>query len=225
MHDFQPHRVIFLGDVIDADPISHFAKTSPQDQSSLQRELDTWKCIAKYFLEALPSGCRVQLIPGNHERRILVWQYGVANQALRDLEIPRLLKLSDLGIQYIDQEFLEFCQGTVIVKHGAKCSSFAGGAARFEMRDEGVSGVSGHDHTAIKYVESRGKKMRFWISAGHLQQNPPPWKNRPMNWQQGMALGEFRRGGTSCWCDVVTMEDDNGGKTAYWGGRRFHVGG
>lgn len=183
----QPN-IIILHELHDFYSLSKFDK-NPDRINSLQYELDE----VTHILEDLRHRCsnsRIILLKSNHLDRLkrYLWTQAPALNSLRALEIPALLGLGRLDIEYMEY----FIYGGYIFKHGDLVSRDAGMTARREMQIEGMSGISGHTHRLASMYHRDRSGTRCWIESGCLcDLNPEYMEGRLANWQHGLSIVSF----------------------------------
>ncbi len=193
---FKPDRVFLLGDFLDFYQLSRFDR-DPERVGHLQADLD---CAHQLLKEVRKSAkdAPIQYLQGNHEDRLrrFLWTKAAELSGLRDLDIRRLLRLSDLGIRYVEEPFIRY--RSCVVKHGDIVRLRSGYTATGELDRTGLSGVSGHTHR-LGHIYRRNAAGAFtWLEAGCLcQLDPQHWARRPAvtDWMHGLAYGEFRKEG------------------------------
>jgi hypothetical protein len=186
----RPHRLIYLGDVINFDAISTHAKHEPD--VSIKAELDSLQAVFKQFDKAAP--CRKQLIYGNHERR---WPKKLFSQ------IPELAELPPFSIREVLQlkrwniegpfERIELAGGKFLALHGDPyCGSAPGAVARKWIDREGRSGINGHIHRSCCVGKTLHDDTLRWYEGGSLCLNPQRWnRSQRQDWQQAIYWGLF----------------------------------
>ena len=107
---------------------------------------------------------------------------------LRALEVPALMRLEELGIDYLTHHMYK----GFLFKHGDFTNKYH---ANKELEIEGVSGMSGHNHRNQTMSKSDRRDERTWYSIGHLSDVSKQgyMANRVANWQQGIAIIHFKK--------------------------------
>lgn len=185
--DFKPTRIIYLGDTLDCGWASERFR---QDQTSiagqLERELAAWERVQSYF-----DAPRIDLLPGNHERRIrdFIWR-NPALAGFRPLDTAELFRLKP-NTKVANNGCIWLAQGKFLVTHGKVVRRWSCQSAKAELEAWGVSGASGHTHRLGTYYQRDALGLRSWTECGHLAKNPPRYAapNEPgaANWQQGVV--------------------------------------
>ncbi len=183
--DYKPDRVIFLGDFVDSAWAGTFKKDSERLVGQLERELTAWEGIRKLF-----PAKKVQVIPGNHERRIWDWKWDNPGLAKwKPLEPPALFRLGDA--EWVEEGYIRLAKGKFTVTHGRYARAAPCSSARAEMNFWGTSGASAHNHRMEKYYKRDNARLMMWASSGHLSNNPPHYVdlNHPgaTDWVQGVV--------------------------------------
>ena len=186
---FRPDRVVFLGDCVDAGwATDKFRVDKTRVVGALEREVSAWERVLAQFHAPL-----IQMLPGNHERRIrdFVWN----NPALagwKSLEPQQLFRLGNRA-KWVEAGYVRLARGRFIVTHGSRVSKWAGMSAKSELQDVwGTSGASGHTHRLGAFYHRLEGGLRVWVEAGSLCRNPPlrydPSVPAPLDWHQGVVV-------------------------------------
>lgn len=146
---FQPNTIVLNGDWSDFYICSAYDKDPERLRNGrMQDELNLVLDLFRQVIAAKPANCRVVFIPGNHEDRLrrYLWRNPTLH-GLKALELPNLLGLAELGIDYEPKE-VKIANGNLIIKHGTKVRPAGGASARAELEAEkfSVSTVTGHTH-------------------------------------------------------------------------------
>lgn len=181
----QPDYVIFGGDMIDFYSISRFDK-DPDRTMNLQQELDVTRELLEQIVAASPDS-KFIYVPGNHEYRLTKYLWTHEEIAsLRALELPNLLGLKELGIEYMD----EWMYKEFLFKHGDYTNKYH---ANKELDVEGISGMSGHNHRNQIMSKTTRQGQLTWYSVGHLADVDQADYIKNPNWQQGIAMIYIRK--------------------------------
>lgn len=155
--DFQPDNILVNGDLLENADISRWEDRP--GEPTVKESIDT----GYYILLALRKTCpdaRIVLIDGNHdEKRINSYVYGNAQkihgvaraeEETPVLSLPYLLRLDELGVEYIgnyplgkikiSEKFIAF--------HGSTVKKGSGSSALANLEKRGTSTASGHTHRA-----------------------------------------------------------------------------
>lgn len=195
----KPDGVDIIGDLIDAYSISRFDK-NPSRKSSLQEEIDQAHDFLKELVHVSPKGCDVRYSEGNHEDRLRKILWGKAKElaTLRNLTIPELMGLRELGIKYHDAEN-PYRIGDLWYVHGDVIRPLAGCSAR-EVSDRiGGSVIMGHSHRMGYCPMTRWSGIQHAYEVGHMTDfRQLDYVHVSAPWQQGWAVVDFGKG----WHDV-----------------------
>lgn len=197
----KPTKVNILGDALDFYQLSTFDKDPKQlENGRLQEDFDQWFRMARDLQRAAPDACKFTFLPGNHEDRLR--RYLNRNPelyGLRALELPSLMRLDELGIEYFESE-VEIIPGLLVGKHGEVVRKDSGYSARGELEREkyAISTITGHTHRlGTHYARTRLRVVKAHENGCLCLLNPEYVKNP--NWQQGLTI------------------------TTHFGGELFHV--
>ena len=195
IREYRPDRVWFLGDILDFYQLSHFEQ-DPRRALDLQDDIDCARSLLARFREAAPDA-RAVLIRGNHEDRLRRFLWTAKNPALsslRGLDVPALLGLDKLGIEYAERGRVRIAD--FVIKHGDIVRPKAGYTAHGELEREGLSGVSGHTHRLGQVCLTTTRGPTGWAEAGCLCDLDPPYlRGATANWQHGLAYAYMERNG------------------------------
>jgi len=206
---WQPEITIYNGDDHDFYKLSRFSQ-NPERTERIQDEIDIWHIeVIAPIQAALPQKRREILLLGNHGRRLLhhLWAnpqlYGI-----RALEIPALLELERLKIEYAETKVLF---GDVLeVSHGTRVRSMAGYSAKAESekRRYGISTITGHVHRAGRFTTRTARGWVYSQEAPCLCRLDPEYADDPdwVDWIQGVTLFEIR--GRNLRIDAVEFYPD-----------------
>lgn len=193
--DFNPTRIIFLGDFLDMKAPARWSKGKPEEYgASLQREINMGFKVLQDLREVY-SG-QIDFIWGNHEDRLGTYLQGSA-PALRDLDalqLDELMHFDKLGITLREQPYT-ITDGWVAV-HGDKLAPHGGLSAMKMVEKFDRSVVQGHSHRMgiVTKTVGYGTHTRSLVAleAGHLSDvlQADYVKYNSANWQMGFALLE-----------------------------------
>jgi predicted phosphodiesterase len=208
--DQKPDRVVFIGDAIDMYSVSRFDR-NPKRANRLQYELDRTIGVLEQFRLAAPKA-KMTYIEGNHEDRMkrYLWKHPELHD-LRCLELSELLDLDRLDIGYVNEWYWK---DTLLVTHGKRVNKYA---ARAELDDHGVSGVSGHTHKVQSHCKTDYKGVKVWHSIGHLCDAAQAEYVSNPDWQQALGILHLARKGKRFYAEVIPIVDH---KFVY-GGRHY----
>lgn len=184
MYEQKPKIVVLGGDLLDFYEVSNFSK-SPDRMQTLQEELDIVRGYLEEIRKKLPKA-RIIYLEGNHEYRLIRYLHNNPElYSLRDLRVPKLLRLKELKIEY-KKEFL-YCN--FLFKHG----EFAVPQTAYkEYTHEGCSGVSGHTHRMQNFLRTDRFGTKGWWVSGHLGDDTKAmFGSAHKDWQHGFIIVNF----------------------------------
>lgn len=189
----RPDLVACHGDLVDAYPISSFAKSLKYH--SLGDEIALAKSHLKRIRKLAPKA-RLMLFEGNHEDRLSRTISSMASkpEALAILGLPSvsealswpsLLNLREMGWEWHDKRYVLFDK--MILKHGTKVSKWSAYTARSEWEKYAKSGISGHTHRRGVFEHRDHNGVHGWWEHGCLCELNPDYVEDP-DWQQGFLV-------------------------------------
>jgi predicted phosphodiesterase len=197
----KPTTINILGDALDFYQLSTFDKDPKQmENGRLQEDLDQWYRMVRDLQRAAPKKCKYKYLPGNHEDRLR--RYLNRNPelyGLRALELPALMRLEELGIEYYEAE-IEVVADLLVIKHGDVVRKDSAFSAKGELEKEkyAISTITGHTHRlGTHYARTRSRVVKAHEN-GCLCLLKPEYVKNP-NWQHGITM------------------------TTHFGGELFHV--
>lgn len=184
LEEFQPKRVVCLGDAGDNSPFKRHRKNERIDCTVSEAVDGTYKALARWR-NAAPDA-QMDIIPGNHDWwlqcRVLeefphLMQLQRPGEDFALLNMRSVLALDQLRITLHDRggeyhDNVIQIADDLVAMHGTKTGKH-GGATKEQSGWEGASIVQGHDHktamTAItKRLPSGGETQRYAFSAGTM---------------------------------------------------------
>lgn len=188
----KPHRLIYLGDMINLDALSTHAKWEPDVDIAI--EIASLQDVFKQFRKAAGKKCRMQAIWGNHSRRLPKYLMARVPElaTLSDFSIEHLLKLEENDIEGLFEK-IELAGRKFVALHGDPyCSVVPGSVARKWLDHEGRSGVCGHVHRLCTISKALYNGSITWTEGGSLCLNPQRWnRSQKQNWSLGFTYGFF----------------------------------
>lgn len=163
LKDHQPHKGILIGDTVDFPDVSRH-RHNPERNATVNECVQSGYNLLRDYVDSSPS-TRWQKLSGNHDERIrnavldqLRELYGVRRAVTPEddnesavLGIEHLLRLDELGIDYVDPQG-EYAQGQIKVtenlaaRHGWLAKKGAGSSALATLEHLGFSVLIGHTH-------------------------------------------------------------------------------
>lgn len=205
--ELQPDGVVQLGDMLDLPEFSHFRKR-PETLGKTQLTLDeTWWWNAR-LRKAAPKAWG-RWLAGNHEDRYkrTLGECVPDLAELHALQLPTLLRLKDLGVEYIDDYPTYWMYRGVEFQHGDKYSKTGGQTAAKYLTDVPHSVVYGHSHKREYACKTYNGRTKFAASPGvmcHIDGRVPA-KSKRVDWQQGLMLVHFDRN-DNAWPELLPIE-------------------
>jgi UDP-2,3-diacylglucosamine pyrophosphatase LpxH len=198
VRDVRPCRLIVMGDLLDFAVVSSFDK-DPRVVDNLQNQIDEGSQLLDDLRADAGRGCRIDLLEGNHEYRLLKFLIRNAPTLLtlrqsgqEILSVPFLLDLKRRGISWVPSHESLDLHG-YLVEHGDCASSYSGYTARRMVDKRRQSVVHGHTHRLGSYWHTGYTSTVHGIELGSLidrNSEAASYTNRP-NWQTGFGVGEY----------------------------------
>lgn len=195
--DTKNDKLIIAGDLLDFYELSSFDK-NPQRRFSIQEEIDqcyeVLKELKKHYKE-------IHFIKGNHCDRLrrFLWK-NPSLASIKVLELPKLLNLDSLGIEYHDYEYVyrkfRFTHGTIVRQE-------CGATAKAELLKYGSSMASGHTHRLGFYLKTDARGTVGAYEGGCMCDLHPEYIQGCPNWQQGFLAFNFDN--DRYYCQVVPI--------------------
>lgn len=186
----KPHTAV-VHEWMDWYSLSKFDR-DPNRKLQLQDDIDQTVEWLKKLRNAIPDS-KIVMLESNHGRRLQKYLWSKAEELcnLRCLELPALLKLKELEIEYMKS----YTFRGVLFKHGNLVRKHSGYTAKGELEKEGVSGCSGHTHRMSQHYKTlRGGKY-VWMETGCLcDPQKAEFIEGTADWQNGMGGFIFNKG-------------------------------
>lgn len=237
LSDIEVDGIIINGDYLNGSAVSKY-KTDPQFNAALNEEVDKGYGILRDLIEAVGPNCTYRkFIDGNHEQRLadiilakVPQLYGLhrGGESLSVLSIPYLLRLEELGFEYVVADNgatyphagLVLPDTDMLVTHGF--NSGRGGTGSYKStKDLGCSFVQGHDHTqAIQSVTIPGAFQhgtRRWAVSGGCMCSQDQGYNNIQNLDQGFVIVRVQDGGGFYYPSLVSYFE----RTLMWEDRIY----
>lgn len=156
LRENQPSQIVILGDLLENADVSRWQDRA--GEATAQESIDAGYMLLRDYIDAAPDAA-VTWIEGNHDQRVETHTNQNArkvagiHRAGEDepvLSIPHLLRLDELGVEYIADYPLGKLRLTdnLAVIHGNIVKKGAGASALANLEKRGYSVVSGHTHRA-----------------------------------------------------------------------------
>lgn len=193
--DLQIDKVLFLGDIVDFEPLSRFVMP-PDRRLQLQEEFDVAKKELGRLRAILPKAT-FEFMEGNHEERLNKFLYQKAPElfGLEKISVRGFLELDALNIHYL-KPGRQKREGRLLLIHGheLKVSSTHYAKSLYLKINENV--MCGHHHVESKYIHTLGGNLKQeggW-TLSCLRSLRPHWS--PFShWTLGFAVVDFSLGG------------------------------
>jgi len=197
--------VVLLGDMIDLAPFGRF-RVSNDLLGTTQRTLDETRWWVERLRLTVGPRTRIVYLEGNHEARFANSLIDCHRElsTLRGLDVPTLLGLRDLGVEYSGPYGKRIEIDGVIYTHGDKYAKWGGATAAKYLQEYPRSVVFGHCHKAelahrrwvdgtINFAMSPGTLARCdGIVPGHTH---PDWMQAVGTVEDGAVAGIIPVGG------------------------------
>lgn len=215
--DFQPDKILQIGDGIDFPTVSQWAKGNALEyEQTLQEHIDGFReDVLVPLREAAPTADLLWL-EGNHDLRVrdFVKKYAAPLGPLRALDMPNLFQLDDIGWNY-QRGPVRIATNTLAIhghESGGYCASASAWDAKFSKRyGSNQSFVFGHTHQPFLITRSYGYDgkvtPRFTMNAGSIMDPVAATyvKDGAVNWT--MSFAWLEDDGKRVWPELVTMVD------------------
>lgn len=171
-----------------------FHDTNPARIYRLQDEIDMWHVDVVAPFTGVSRRARKYYLPGNHEdrQRRYLWRHPELF-GIRALELPNLLELDRLGIEYAEHA-VKF--GTLLeVSHGTRVSKWSGMSAKAEqeLRRYSISTITGHVHRMGRFQTHTDHADRIGQENGCLCSLFPEYMHNA-DWVHGITFFEIKDG-------------------------------
>ena len=186
--------VDIMGDFLDCYSLSRF-DTNPQRKNTFQQEIDEGRKLLKTIRELLPDA-NIRYSEGNHEDRLrkILWGKCSAFAHVRNLTIPDLLGLADLGIKWHSTQD-PYKIGDLWYTHGDLLRHHAGMSARAKSEAIHGSVIVGHTHRQGWSPKTTWSGTDDAYEVGHMTDPKQlDYVRTCFNWQPGWAEVTFRQG-------------------------------
>lgn len=218
LKEFQPRKLIHVGDGIDMYAISAYNR-DPERRFKLQEEIDESTAIWKRWRDLLPSA-EFHYHFGNHEDRLrrYLWSQAPELESLDVLDLPKLLHCKEFGIKTYEYGQGQYLSSQFFIEHGDRVRQHSGYTAKAMMDRRGMSGISGHTHRLGTFYRRDRGGTYVWLENGCLARLDPEYDAFP-NWQQGFTIGWFKKSGRRFHVEQIPITDH----AFVYSGRRYGV--
>ena len=196
--------------------------SDPKKSLRLQQELDQAFIVQTEINQACDKARRL-LIKGNHEDRMrkALLRHLPGLTHLKALSIDAILRLSELGIEYVEESI---GLGSVEMIHGWTAKKWAGNSVRSAIEQMGAtqSVIQGHAHRGA--IITRGRGPAGPIYGGEVptlsDSRKMDYLAGPPDWTQGDVLMEWSDGKPSF--ELIVFHGVTK-LTALWRGRLYRA--
>lgn len=223
----KPNELIIMGDFMEELAMSRHGNTSMLD---FQEELKAGRAALLELRKTAGEDCKITYLCGNHETRLERWLEAYAPQLLNVMQLPNLLGLQSLGIQWIPEGKQPIQRGNLLIIHGHQLSAGGGyGLPKYHagklVERYGKAGhivMMGHAHramtvTAPAYHDNRSLGYATGVALGCGRTLDPSWqKGSYPGWALQIALAYIRPDNIA---DLYPLTISN--KQLAWGGKVY----
>lgn len=186
--------VDIIGDFLDCYSLSRF-DNNPKRKNNFQQEVDEGRKLLEGIRLYLPK-VNIRYSEGNHEDRLrkILWGKCPALAHLRDLTIPKILRLDDLDIRWHSTQD-PYKIGDLWYTHGDLLRQNAGMSAR--VKSEAINGsvIVGHTHRMGWSPKTTWDGTHDAYEVGYMADPKQlDYVRTCFNWQLGWAEVTFLNG-------------------------------
>ena len=212
--DHQPDRILLLGDLLDFDQVSRYARNDLHT-ATMQETLDTGYEVLRDYRAAAPDA-DIVCLAGNHEERLRA-AIGKQLAAITNLKrpgdddgllsVPFLLRFDELGIKFVGSDVGGYEHAAIKVTpelqaiHGWIAKKGSGSSARATLDHMRVSTICGHTHRASSVFSTSWSidnepRTLVALETGCMCEIRDGLSHAPRpDWQQGFATASCRDNG------------------------------
>ncbi len=183
--------VDIIGDFIDCYTLSRF-DTNPQRKNTFQMEVDMGRAVLAKIREIVPNA-DIRYSEGNHEDRLrkILWGKCSALAHMRNLTIPNILGLANLGIKWHSTQN-PYQIGDLWYTHGDLLRKHAGQSARAKSEAMNGAVLIGHCHRMGWSPLTTHTGVLDAYEVGHMADRTKlDYVRSIFNWQSGWAEVHF----------------------------------
>lgn len=214
LSDHQPSRILLLGDLLDFDQVSRYARNDLHT-ATMQQTLDEGYGVLRDYRAACPNA-DIVCLAGNHEERLRA-AVGKQLAAIINLKrpgdddgvlsVPFLLRFDELGIDFARSDVGGYEHASIKVSpelqaiHGWIAKKGSGSSARATLDHMRVSTIQGHTHRAssvfsTEWTIDNEPRTLVALETGCLCEIKDGLSHAPRpDWQQGFATASVRSNG------------------------------
>jgi hypothetical protein len=212
--DHQPDRILLLGDLLDFDQVSRYARNDLHT-ATMQDTLDQGYEVLRDYRAAAPDA-DIVCLAGNHEERLRA-AIGKQLAAITNLKrpgdddgllsVPFLLRFDELGIKFVGSDVGGYEHAAIKVTpelqaiHGWIAKKGSGSSARATLDHMRVSTICGHTHRASSVFSTSWSidnepRTLVALETGCMCEIRDGLSHAPRpDWQQGFATASCRDNG------------------------------
>ena len=212
--DHQPDRILLLGDLLDFDQVSRYARNDLHT-ATMQETLDQGYEVLRDYRAAAPDA-DIVCLAGNHEERLRA-AIGKQLSAITNLKrpgdddgllsVPFLLRFDELGIKFVGSDVGGYEHAAIKVTpelqaiHGWIAKKGSGSSARATLDHMRVSTICGHTHRASSVFSTSWSidnepRTLVALETGCMCEIRDGLSHAPRpDWQQGFATASCRDNG------------------------------
>ena len=214
LEDHQPDRILLLGDLLDFDQVSRYARNDLHT-ATMQDTLDQGYEVLRDYRAAAPDA-DIVCLAGNHEERLRA-AIGKQLAAITNLKrpgdddgllsVPFLLRFDELGIKFVGSDVGGYEHAAIKVTpelqaiHGWIAKKGSGSSARATLDHMRVSTICGHTHRASSVFSTSWSidnepRTLVALETGCMCEIRDGLSHAPRpDWQQGFATASCRDNG------------------------------
>ena len=165
---YKPEILVINGDLADCAAISRFI--SDPRKRDFEAEMRATANVLYYIQTNKPTGTELIVNEGNHELRIQRYINKEASGFAGIINFVSLMKLMEPRLSFEWRpNYSPLILENVIVKHGFRLSSVAGGySVKKELDRESQSVVMGHCHRLARIARTYRDRTIYGVEGGHL---------------------------------------------------------
>lgn len=204
--EYQPEFIVLMGDIIDVYELSSYSK-NPLRSHNLKFEVDSTKEFFKTLRSAVPNS-RILFMAGNHEARFSKYITSRAPElaSLEILNTKYILELDKFNIEYVKGDLKI---GDMVFIHGSYVASHAGGTAKKNLDNMGISNICGHIHRVGVVHKTTWEKEYVAIENGTLASRSQEYLGGSVpNWQQSFTVLNYMD--NEFWYEIVHIKSGKG---------------
>jgi hypothetical protein len=221
VQDFDPDVLPAGSDGLDFYKLSRFDRDPARlKATTLQQEIRMWQKAQLEWKSAAPRARR-EFIMGNHEERWerALWKIEAFNE-LAALDLPRVLGLKKLGIEFNNPEEIDL--GEIVIRHGQVVRQHSCYTAKAEVEKQRyqVSTMTGHTHRGGMYMTTTRNKVVYGLECFCLCRLDPWYGKGPYDWQNGIVLATIHFD-KSLQFEPIPFANKDGKVVAHWRDKEY----